>query len=199
MKLIHFVFALIILISVLLIIVAVSPVPSNISSAHPTIVDMKVGGDGAKRLEHIGTTAYWLQNAVLLLSVLFISLGVKERNRTKSYWACLIAIALAMIGVWYNIYVGHQTFLITGETGYFLGFPTSTAWMIYGIWASAALLTLLYVIGFRRFIYTHEDERAFEELLSDIEDEKLKQGVPDLTQENSADASTNNISTNKAN
>jgi hypothetical protein len=199
MKLIHFVFALIILISVLLITVAISPVSIDISSAHPTIKGMKVGGNGAERMVHIGILTYWLQNAVLLLAVLFISLGVKERNRTKSYWICLIIIAAAMFGVWREIFIGHQEFLTTGETDYFWGFPIATAWMIYGMWGSAALLTLLYVLGFRKFIYTHEDEREFEKLVSELKDTKLKQNVPDLTEKDATGASSNDPSKKKAN
>jgi hypothetical protein len=198
MKLIHLVLALIILISVLLGIVAFSPMPIDISSAHPSIEDMKVGGDGAERIVHIGAVAYWLQNAVLLLGLLFISLGVKAQNRTRSYWICLLFIAVVMFGVWYAVYFGHQEFLVTGETRFFLGFPTATAWMIYGVWGSAALLTLLYVIGFRKFIYTHEDERQFEQLLRELEDEKLKQNITDLTAKDSIHLSSNSPTIKKA-
>ena len=158
MKLVHYIFALIILISILLIIVALSPMPSIISSAHLHFDGMKVGGNGIERIQHIGMYAYWLQNTVLVLALLLISLGIKECNRTRSYWLFLILIGICMIGVWHEIYFEYQNFLATDETEYFFGFPTATAWMIYGIWGSAALLTLLYVIGFRKFIYTLEDE-----------------------------------------
>jgi hypothetical protein len=199
MKLIHLVLALIILISVLLGIVAFSPMPIDISSAHPSIEDMKVGGDGAERIAHIGAVAYWLQNVVLLLALLLISLGVKAQNRTRSYWLCLLFIAVVMFGVWHAVYFGHQEFLVTGETRYFLGFPAATAWMIYGVWGSAALLTLLYVIGFRKFIYTHEDELQYEQLLQELEDEKLKQNLNDLTVKKPIHLSSNSPSTKKAN
>jgi hypothetical protein len=58
-------------------------------------------------------------------------------------------------------------FLDTNETDYFLGFPNATAWQTYGTWLGAIPLVLIYSLGFRKFIYTEEDERQFNALLAE--------------------------------
>jgi hypothetical protein len=36
--------------------------------------------------------------------------------------------------------------------------------MLFGVWSSGALFCLIYIIGFRRFVFTAEDEAAYEAL-----------------------------------
>ena len=66
-----------------------------------------------------------------------------------------------MLIVGWKMYFGHQSFLATQETSYFLGFPEATAWQTYGTWLSAIPLVLIYSIGFSQFIYSKEDEEKF--------------------------------------
>ena len=49
-----------------------------------------------------------------------------------------------------------------------MGFPVATAWQVYGTWLGAIPLIILYTVGFRKFIFTEEDERKYEQLLADI-------------------------------
>ena len=69
---------------------------------------------------------------------------------------------------------GHLHFLATGETSFFMGFPTPTAWAVYGVWAGALPSMFIYVIGFRQFIYTEEDEAEYEQLLIEIQRENAE-------------------------
>jgi hypothetical protein len=65
------------------------------------------------------------------------------------------------------MFSGHSAFLDTGETGYFMGFPTATAWQTYGTWLGAIPLILIYSFGFNKFFYTKEDEEKFNALLAE--------------------------------
>ena len=47
-----------------------------------------------------------------------------------------------------------------------LGFPAPTAMMLYGCWGTATLYTVIYILGFSKFIFTPEDEKKFEELVA---------------------------------
>ena len=72
----------------------------------------------------------------------------------------------------YRLFTSYSAYLTTGKLNSFLGFPGPTAWMIYGLWAGGALFAVLYVVGFRKFIYTAEDEK----ILKDIADEFSREG-----------------------
>ena len=65
-----------------------------------------------------------------------------------------------------------MSYLSTGALRYILGFPEPTAWMIYGLWGGGALLAIVYVVEFRKIIYTEEDEK----ILNDIVEEFTKNG-----------------------
>lgn len=166
MRLIHFILIVLLVILALLLWIAVSPGhPFASGSAHPDIYGMNVGGDGRARSASIAVAAYWLQATVLLLVILLIAAGVRASRRTPVFWAALLGVAAVYQFVWWRIWGGHQRYLQTGEIDYFIGFATPTAWMVYGIWGSGLGLLLIYVLGFRRFIFTSADEAAYQELL----------------------------------
>ncbi|MCG8414591.1 MAG: hypothetical protein MI746_10280 [Pseudomonadales bacterium] len=146
-------------------IMAADTVPNSGGLAHPEHAGMQVGDDGAERLDSIGVFAFLFQSLLLSLVVCLSILGVSERRRSPQLLALMGASLIFMLFVWWQMYSGHQAYLATGETGYFMGFPTATAWQVYGTWLGAIPLILIYSIGFRKYIYTKEDEAAFNKLL----------------------------------
>ena len=157
---------------VLLVLVAVQPDPSVPNSLpHPDVDGMMAGSDGLARLADIGWPAFSLQAATLILVLLMIALGVSRRYRTLPFWLGLAATAILFLFVWARIFLGHRHFLSTGEVEFLLGFPAPTAWVAYGIWASGLALLALYVVGFRKFIYTHEDAAEFDRLVENLKGE----------------------------
>ncbi len=153
--------------AILLILISLSPAEAPMVLPHPTIPKINIGGDGSERMANIGLYAFLLQCAVLGQYICLIILSVSPRYRSNGFYLVVLGTFAAMVFVWIKTYYGHQAFLETGETEYFLGFPTATAWQTYGIWLAAIPLTLLYSIGFKKFIYTKEDEAAFEALLKE--------------------------------
>lgn len=142
-------------------------VPNAGGLPHPDHPGMQIGGDGAARLEHIGTLGFLFQCFLLLLVVCLSILGVADRYRSPELLAYMGASLAFMLLVCWQMYTGHQEYLATGETGYFMGFPTATAWQVYGTWLGAIPLILIYSLGFRKYIYTAEDEAAFNKLLEE--------------------------------
>lgn len=168
-KLIYLIFATVLLMAgVIVAICLADSVPNGAGLAHPQFNGMQAGGDGAARLEHIGGLAFAFQCLLLLLIVLLSALGIAERYRSTELWAYMGGTLLFSLFVWWQMYSGHQAFLETGTTNYFMGFPIATAWQVYGTWLAAIPLILLYSIGFRKFVFTDEDERKYEQLLADI-------------------------------
>ena len=141
------------------------PVANTAGVAHPEIDGMRAGGDGAARLEHIGKYAFAFLNLLLLLIVCLSLLGVSRRHRIPELLGYLGATFAFMMLVGWQMYSSHQKFLETSTTDYFMGFPIATAWQVYGIWLCGIPLILIYTLGFRKFIFTKEDEQLFNELL----------------------------------
>ena len=65
-------------------------------------------------------------------------------------------------------------YLQTGNTFLLLGFPAPTAMMMFGCWGSAFLYTVIYIWGFDSFIFTPEDEVAFEALVREKQEAEAK-------------------------
>ena len=133
---------------------------------------MNIGGDGVARMEGIGTVAFIFQATTLILCAALMTLGVSRRHRTGVFWIGIGGVTLAALFVWWRVFDGYTDFLAGGEVRMVLGFPAPSAWLIYGVWGTAALYSVLYVVGFRRFIYTEEDEKAFNELVREIREER---------------------------
>ena len=141
------------------------PVTNSSGLLHTIIPSMRIGGDGAARLVEIGGLAFIFQCLLLVLIVCLAALGVSRRYRTKEFYLYLGASLALMIIIWWQTYTGHQRFLETGATQYFLGFPIATAWQLYGTWVGAVPLVLIYCLGFHKFIYTDADQKKFEQIL----------------------------------
>lgn len=153
--------------AVLLAILLADPVAGSGGVPHPTIPGLMVGGDGAARLAEIGSLAFLFQCLLLLLIVALAALGVSGKHQSPRLYVLLFLTYIFTLVIWWQMYFGHQQYLETGETGYFLGFPVATAWQMYGTWLGAIPLILIYVLGFKTFIHSDEDEQQYQQLLKD--------------------------------
>lgn len=166
-KLVSFIFVLCLLLGLLLIAIMTAEEVVNAGGiAHSQISGMTSGGDGELRLEHIGTYAFLFQSILLLLIVCLCALGVSPRYRSNAFYGYMAGCYGLMLFIWWQMYFGHQGFMQTGEITYFMGFPTPTAWQMYGTWFGAIPLMLIYTLGFRKFIYTQADDEAFQAVLT---------------------------------
>ena len=128
---------------------------------------MRIGGDGAARIEPIATLALVFQVIVLAQFACFIALGVSAHRRTPTFYGLLSVCFLITVFVWWSLLAGHRAYLESGETQYFFGFPTATAWVMYAVWLAGLSFVILYVVGFKQFVWSDSDETEFKKLLSD--------------------------------
>ncbi len=171
-SIIHWIFAICALMGLILLAIAlIEPTPNAGGVPHPVFPGMVIGGDGEARMADIGTLAFLFQSLLLLLIVCLSILGVNEERRSPKFMAFMVASYIFMLFIWWQMYSSHQHFLATGETGYFLGFPTATAWQVYGTWLCAIPLIILYSVGFRQFVFSEEDEAKFQALLEETRKE----------------------------
>lgn len=150
----------------LLALIALTPLPDNPGGiAHSLYNGMRIGGDGAARYAPIADYAYWFQVIVLAQICFMIALGVKPARRSPVFWTLLTACFAAAVFVWTELIVSYERFLATGETGMLAGFPVATSWLVYAIWLAGWGLVAIYVFGFKRYIWSDDDQRAFETLV----------------------------------
>lgn len=165
-KLIYLIFTIVVFMAAILIAISLAePVVNAGGVPHPDIPGMQTGGDGAARLANIGTLAFLFQSLLLLLIVCFSALSVAERHRSSELLAYFGGTLLFSGFVWWQMFFGHQAYLESASTDYFMGFPVATAWQVYGTWLSAIPLIVIYSLGFRKFIFTEEDEAKYNRLL----------------------------------
>ena len=167
------IFAVVLGMAALLLVIGFADAPPNAAGvAHETVSAMRAGGDGASRLESIGGYAFAFQSLALLFTILLCVLGVSPAKRSPAFLGWMAFTYAANMLVWQQMYFGHQAFLGSGETGWFLGFPTATAWQVYGVWFAGVVLVAAYSVGFRRYVLSEDDERRFEELLREFGDSR---------------------------
>ena len=165
MRLIHVIAVLLAVILCLLGVLMVWPEPMFVAGgAHPEIRGMNVGGDGLARLGGAHWLLFALQCSVLVLKLLLVALGVAEHHRDRTFWCWLTLIGVVVLGVWWGMYSSYLDYLHSGESPIALGFPLATAFMLFGVYTGGSLLCVLYVAGFRRFIFSEADEAAYEAL-----------------------------------
>ena len=165
--LIHWIFATCVSMGLLLLAIGMTDsVPNAGGQPHAAYPGMIVGADGAARLAQIGVLAFLFNSLLLTLVVCLCILGVSERRRSPKFLAGMGVSFMFMQAIWLMMFSSHQEFLQTSDTGYFMGFPVPTAWQVYGTWVGAIPLILMYSCGFRKFIYTHDDEEEFNAILT---------------------------------
>jgi hypothetical protein len=167
MKLIYWVLGLLLVIATCLVLIVVGPEPAGTTGGvHPDIPMMRVGGDGAKRFLPVGLLTLILQSAAIVLYGVLLYLGVNKQHRTTGCRIWIVAGSAASMLIWWAIYFSYTRFLETGATEMVLGFPTATAFAIFGLWLTGFALVLGYVFGFRSFIFTADDEAKYVELVA---------------------------------
>ncbi len=117
---------------------------------------------------HLAVTA--LQAITLAVFILLVAFAIPARKRGPAVWAFLALQYAFVLANWFMLMAAYGDFTETGSTGYIAGFPTATFLMIAGTSFTALPLVALYVFGFRRFIFSHEDEARFEAIAGEARD-----------------------------
>lgn len=84
-------------------------------------------------------------------------------NQVMPAFLIYLLIFLALTVTWWNTSG-------VSPTTYIGGFPSASAWMIYGMWLFPFAFTVLYIFYFPSWIYTPSDAKQFEEILEDSTD-----------------------------
>jgi hypothetical protein len=133
--------------------------------AHPETAGMRIGGDGLARFLPVANLALIMFSAMLILFSFLLYLGISRHRRTRQCRVWITVGTIAFLAVWWGMFATYSAYLETGEFGMFLGYPVPTAFMVYGLWLAGFIYVVAYVVGFRSFVFTHEDEQAYHDLV----------------------------------
>jgi hypothetical protein len=166
MKLIYLILVLLLIVAacVVAIFFVGEPVAST-GMAHPSIASMRVGGDGLARFASVRNIALLMFSAIMVMFGVLLYLGISKHRRTRQCTAWITAGTIALLLVWWSMFGTYATYLTSGEFRMFLGFPLPTAFTVYGLWLAGFLFVIAYVVGFRSFVFTDEEETAYHELV----------------------------------
>ncbi|MGV6800327.1 MAG: hypothetical protein ACWA5L_00200 [bacterium] len=168
MRIIHLILGGLIFLAIIVVYIAQQPPTGEaIGYAQSNYPGMMAGGEGAERSAPLFLPILLWQFCVIGLGIAFIIQATPVHNRTIGFYGAMFVSGLAMAASWAALMLSYKNYLISGETAYIFGFPLATSWLVYGIWLSEAFLALFYVIGFRRYVFTEENERAFAQLLAE--------------------------------
>jgi hypothetical protein len=169
MRPVHVVFVILLALAALAVwISSIEPPPNATGVAHAMIAGMKQGGDGLQRAEPVFVLGTLFGLLIFGAALSAVYLGVPEAYRSAAFKLgfsiCACLLLLSWFGlVWtYHNYIHDPT-----ASGFFLGFPAPTAWLLYGIWLAPFGLIVLYIYGYRRWIFPPEAEEKFKQLMAE--------------------------------
>lgn len=157
------IFALFITLLGIVVTILLQSAPGSVSgNPHPSFPSMSQGGDASR---HDGITVLgWLFGAlqiILFVVCIWVSLcGVKAHR-----WM-VIACGVAYLFVFTMLMITYRQGV--AEAPFVLGFPLPTTLLLFGMWPMAAVFAILYVVKFRSWVYSPQDQEAFENLKAEM-------------------------------
>ncbi len=101
----------------------------------------------------------------IMLFVLFLYIGIHQKKASKNkVFLWLLGLVLYLMIFILGI-LDYLTYLRTGSITTYLGFPTPTAWMLFGIYLFPLYFTLFYILKFKYWVLSPDSEKRFRDLV----------------------------------
>tara|TARA_B100001123_G_C15324300_1_gene1028989 strand:+ start:20 stop:589 length:570 start_codon:yes stop_codon:yes gene_type:complete len=132
---------------------------------HDTHPSMLIGGLGKQRSRPIFFLAslFGILAFLFIITIIFYGMRTKAPARNPKKWLlyCSIVVVFTFFGVLYSYwnYINNLELVLFGSL------PISASWVVYGIWFTPILFSLVYIFGFEQFIWNKNDEEQFQNLL----------------------------------
>ena len=101
---------------------------------------------------------------ILCFSALVHFGALRGQGREPLGWLLKLA-TLLYLGVWSWVIVAYHAWLGATSPELILALPKPTAILVYVFWPVSMLYVALFVLGFRRWVLTDEEEARYEELV----------------------------------
>jgi len=134
---------------------------------HPIHSNMKHGGSGEARHAGVLLLNWGFGVLSLLVFATLIAIGASKRGSLRGLGPWLWLTTIGCVIAWTYLVLSYRQYMTEASHSLFLALPAPSAVMLYLFLPTAALLTLFYVIGFKRWILTDEDFATYEGLLAE--------------------------------
>jgi len=150
-------FALVIALAVLFVVLALLPEGgATRATPHPVFPGMLVGGDGS--YGRVVLVLAWLFGAlqVLLYSTL-VALGAGQRAAGRGFLKPLIRWTIVYLFAWTFMIAAYRGWIAGTSEPSLLGLPLPTVMLLAVMWPLPTFYVVLYVRGFRRWVFDDAD------------------------------------------
>lgn len=143
---------------------AVPESPHESGSVHPRYPSMSYGGDSER---HTGVRgwAYGFGTLSIVSFAVCIAFCVRRRGTLRGLGPHLVWTTLVFLALWTLLVAADAGALGSEVRRPFLLFPLASSIMVYVLYPASALYSLLFVAGFRRWVLSDDDYRAYRTLV----------------------------------
>ena len=143
------------------------PIPENAAGTiHPTYETMLHSGNEVLASTTTRVISFLFGIGVIMMFYFFILFGADKKKSTGKLRSWINIGFVVYVIVYTLTFLSYLNYESTGHNDFFLGWPTPTAWMIYGMWSAPLIFVLIYVIKFKDWILDEEDEAEFQKILA---------------------------------
>ena len=133
---------------------------------HPKFSSMLKSGQEAANNSSASIFSYLFALFAVATLGFVLLIGMKKKGSLGPVKKGLIGGIIGFMLVFTGLTLSYWDYT-SAETSstYFGGFPTPTAWMLYGVPCFALFFTFLYLINFDNWVLTEEDKARFDEII----------------------------------
>jgi len=133
---------------------------------HEQFKTMAHSGARVVDAEEVKWLAYLFGIGVIGVFGFAVSFGAKRREQLKEIKPWLIIGVVAYLLVYTLLTLNYWDYAIEGNDKIIGGLPAPTALMLYGLGMIPLIISLVYIIKFRDWVLTEEDEIRFQEIIA---------------------------------
>ncbi len=133
---------------------------------HEQFATMASGGSGVERHENVLWLGGLFGAFTLLFLVALMGFGARKDDSSRGLLGPLSVSLALSLGAWVCLLVSYTQYARGDSETFFLALPAPSAIMLYALFPLTIFFNLLYVVGFERWILTHEDYEDYERLLA---------------------------------
>lgn len=179
MKLEHIAFALIVLLGLLFYgAPLITEPPGGHGAPHPDIGSMLVGGEGPERHAPILWVGWAIGGVQILFLAAVMLLGGRKGDDLRGLGRPVAIGTTVYLAVWTGLILAYRAYMTDPDPALYAALPAPTAWMLYALWPIPIVFGALFFFGFRRWVLTEQDERAFQQLVARRRARQAEQEAP---------------------
>lgn len=134
---------------------------------HDVYPTMRRAGAGVERPVPELWIGWAFGSLQIALFVALLALGTWKHVKRSGLGSWLLVCGALYLLVWALLVVTYVRYRGGIDVALVLEFPLPTAIMLFVLWPFPLVFILLYTFGFKRWIFTDDDERTFQRLLSE--------------------------------